>query len=103
VEAILLSAASKTQVITKLPAPFVLETALDSLQVLYELTVFFADQARMSEVRTELTRNILDEFNLYGVQILTPSYIEDPPKPAVVPKENWYKAPAARDPDQPLT
>jgi len=43
---------------------------------------------------TELHRNILDVFNEYGVQIMTPAYEGDPEQPKVVPKEQWYAAPA---------
>ena len=43
---------------------------------------------------TNLHRNILDVFNEYGVQIMTPAYEGDPAAPKVVPKEQWYTAPA---------
>ena len=42
----------------------------------------------------ELARNILDVFNEYGVQIMTPAYEKDPKEPKVVPKEQWFAAPA---------
>ena len=54
-----------------------------------------------ARVRAELNRNILDEFNEYGVQIVTPAYEGDPPKPAVVKKENWFAAPAVKPADSP--
>jgi hypothetical protein len=41
-----------------------------------------------------LHRNILDVFNEYGVQIMTPAYEGDPEQPKVVPPESWYPAPA---------
>jgi hypothetical protein len=43
---------------------------------------------------TELHRNILDLFNEYGVQIMTPAYEGDPEEPKVVPKDQWYAPPA---------
>jgi hypothetical protein len=43
-----------------------------------------------------LHRNILDVFNEYGVQIMTPAYEGDPEQPKVVPKGEWYPAPARR-------
>ena len=41
-----------------------------------------------------LHQNILDVFNEYGVQIMTPAYEGDPEQPKVVPKEQWWTAPA---------
>jgi hypothetical protein len=55
----------------------------------------------LNVVRAELNRNILDEFNQYGVQIMTPAYVADPPKPAVVAQENWYASPSRRADDMP--
>jgi hypothetical protein len=35
----------------------------------------------------------------YGVQIMTPNYEADPEQPKLVPREQWYSAPAgAGDP-----
>jgi hypothetical protein len=48
----------------------------------------------MGPLYTALHRNILDVFNEHGVQIMTPAYEGDPPIPKVVPKEQWYSAPA---------
>jgi hypothetical protein len=39
--------------------------------------------------------NIQDVFNEYGVQIMSPNYVLDPAAPKVVPKKDWYAAPAA--------
>jgi small-conductance mechanosensitive channel len=94
VEAMLLSAAVKTRTVREHPAPFVLEMSLNSFDITYELTVFITGETPVNVVRAELNRNILDEFNQYGVQIMTPAYVADPPKPAVVAPENWFAAPA---------
>ncbi len=54
----------------------------------------------MTSLYAALHRNILDVFNEYGVQIMTPAYEGDPAEPKVVPKERWHLAPAqvrARD------
>ena len=54
----------------------------------------------MSAIYTALHRNILDVFNEYGVQIMTPAYEGDPESPKVVPKDQWFVAPAkAAEPD----
>ncbi|MDE1177238.1 MAG: mechanosensitive ion channel [Edaphobacter sp.] len=94
VEAMLLNAAGKTHTVRQQPAPFVLETSLNSFDITYELTVFLTGQAPLNAVRAELNRNILDEFNQFGVQIMTPAYVRDPERPAVVPAGSWYAAPA---------
>lgn len=44
---------------------------------------------------TELHKNILDVFNKYSVQIMTPAYEGDADEPKIVPKERWYEAPVA--------
>ena len=40
-------------------------------------------------------RGILDVFNEYGVQIMTPAYEGDPAEPKIVPPKDWYLSPAA--------
>jgi small-conductance mechanosensitive channel len=82
VEAMLLEAASRTPGLLQEPAPFVLQRALGDFCVTYEYSV--------------LHQNILDVFNEYGVQIMTPAYEGDPEQPKVVPKSQWYAAPAVR-------
>jgi hypothetical protein len=49
----------------------------------------------MGRIYTGLHRNILDLFNEYGVQIMTPAYETDPNSPKLVAKEDWFSAPAA--------
>ena len=48
----------------------------------------------MLEVYADLHRQILDVFNEYGVQIMTPAYMADPLIPKVVPPDQWHTAPA---------
>jgi hypothetical protein len=50
----------------------------------------------MPERYATLHRNVLDVFNEYGVQIMTPAYEGDPSEPKLVPQERWFSAPAAR-------
>jgi hypothetical protein len=42
-----------------------------------------------------LHANILDVFNEYGVQIMTPAYEGDPAEPKLVKRGDWYTSPAA--------
>ena len=94
VEAMLLAAAARTPGLRKEPAPFVPQTSLGDYAITYELNVSCPDAHKMIPLYSELRRNILDLFNEYGVAIMTPSYIADPPEPKVVPKNEWYQAPA---------
>ena len=94
VEAMLIMAAERSAGVLRDPAPFVLQTALGDFSVTYELNVYSDNPAQMKIAYTELHRNILDVFNEYGVQIMTPSYESDTEQPKVVPRDQWYVAPA---------
>jgi hypothetical protein len=78
----------------------VLHRALANFAVTYELNVYCADAARMLQVYDELHRQILDVFNQYGVQIMTPAYMADPAAPKVVPPGQWDTAPATKLPSK---
>jgi small-conductance mechanosensitive channel len=102
VEAMLVEAAGRTPGLLREPPPFVLQTALGDFCVTYEINVYCDTPHVMALLYTELHRNILDVFNEYGVQIMTPSYEADPAEPKLVPKEQWYAAPARpSEPAQP--
>ena len=94
VEAMLIAAANRTAGISADPRPFVLEKQLGDFAVTYELNVYCHDVQSMMQLYSELHRNILDLFNEYGVQIMTPAYEGDPEVPKVVPRKDWYAAPA---------
>lgn len=94
VEAMLMMAAERTACVADQPAPFVLQKNLGDYAVNYELNVYCVDAEDMPRKYSELHRNILDVFNEYGVQIMTPSYERDPAQPKLVPREHWYDAPA---------
>ena len=96
VEAMLRLAAERTSGLDREPAPFVLEKTLGDFAVIYELNVYCSNVPAMYQLYAELHRHILDVFNEYGVQIMTPAYEGDPFAPKVVPQENWYAAPATR-------
>jgi small-conductance mechanosensitive channel len=94
VEAMLLMAAQRTAGLMKEPLPFILQEALGGFAVTYELNVYCDNAQSMGKTYTALRRNILDVFNEYGVQIMTPAYEGDPEAPKVVRKEDWFNAPA---------
>ena len=100
VEAMLLEAARRTAGLRQEPAPFVLQKSLGDFCVTYEINVYCDTPRAMPALYSELHRNILDVFNEYGVQIMTPAYEGDPDEPKVVPREQWYSAPA-RPPEGP--
>jgi small-conductance mechanosensitive channel len=95
VEAMLMRAAERTPGLAMEPLPFVLQTKLGDFAVTYELNVFSADASMLPRLYSALHRSILDVFNEYGVQIMTPAYERDPPEPKIVRREDWYAAPAA--------
>ena len=94
VEAMLLMAAQRTTGLLREPPPFVLQQSLGDYAVTYQLNVFCDKPGEMFRLYTELHRNVLDVFNEYNVQIMTPSYIADPPQPKVVPRGLWFAQPA---------
>jgi small-conductance mechanosensitive channel len=96
VEAMLLLAAERTPGLLKEPPPFVLQKSLGDFAVTYELNAYCNDPHSMARLYTAMHQNVLDLFNEHGVQIMTPAYEGDPEKPKVVPKEQWYQAPAKR-------
>jgi small-conductance mechanosensitive channel len=94
VEAMLLEAAARTENLWREPSPFILQKLLGDFCVTYELNAYCDAPHAMEILYTNLHRNILDVFNEYGVQIMTPAYERDPQQPKVVPKEQWFAAPA---------
>jgi small-conductance mechanosensitive channel len=97
VQAMLLEAAKRTRGIVTSRDPFVLRKALGDFAITYELNVYIDDAERMPALHSSLHDNILDVFNEYGVAIMTPAYEADPPDPKLVPRDQWYAAPA-KDP-----
>jgi len=94
VYAMFLMAAGKTSGLLVEPKPFVLQKSLDDFYVTYELNVYTDKPEKMAAFYSELHQNILDVFNEYGVQIMSPNYVADRAEPAIVPKEHWYAPPS---------
>jgi small-conductance mechanosensitive channel len=94
VEAMLLQAASRTKGVRMEPPPFVLQKTLGDFCVTYEINVVSVDAQAMNRLYTALHQNILDVFNEYGVQIMTPNYEMDPSQAKVVPRDQWFLPPA---------
>jgi small-conductance mechanosensitive channel len=94
VEAMLIEAAGRTPGLLKEPPPFVLQLSLGDFCVTYELNVYCNRPNDITKLYTLLSQNILDVFNEYGVQIMTPAYMADTEQPKIVPKAQWYIPPA---------
>jgi small-conductance mechanosensitive channel len=97
VEAMLLEAARATEGVSAEPVPRVYQTALADFYVEYQL-VCHATQVRPDErahASANLHANVVDTFNRYGVQIMSPHYFADPARAKTVPREGWHAAPAA--------
>jgi small-conductance mechanosensitive channel len=97
VEALLLQAAARTPELLSDPPPFVLQKQLGDFCVTYEINAYCDRPQQMERLYTALHQNILDVFNEHGVQIMTPAYEADPAAPKIVPKEDWYLAPAKQE------
>jgi small-conductance mechanosensitive channel len=98
VEAMLVLAAQRTPGFLAEPAPFVLQKALGDFAITYELNAYCREPQQMAALYTDMHRNILDVFNEYGVQIMTPAYEGDPDQPKIVPKDRWTVSPADTKP-----
>jgi len=98
VHAMLLEAAGRTGGICQDPPPRVLQRSLSDFYVEYRLIVYLAPIERPEErpfVLSELHGHIQDSFNEHGVQIMSPHFLTQPPKAVVVPKADWFAAPAS--------
>lgn len=103
VHAMLLLAAERTHGLRKEPPPFVVQLRLSDFYVEYQINAALDRAEQRLPVLSELHLNIQDVFNEYGVQILSPHYMEDPPRPVVVPKDQWYAAPAVNHEDRKMS
>lgn len=97
VEALLLEAAGRTPGLLRQPPPFVLQRTLGTFAVDYEINAYCDAPQSMLMLYSALHGNILDVFNQYGVQIMTPAYEGDPGQPKVVRPEHWFMEPAKPD------
>lgn len=94
VHALLLEAAARTPELMTDPAAFVIQRQLGDFAVVYQLNVYKPSAEGLMGTYSALHQNVLDVFNEHGVQIMTPAYEGDPEQPKVVPKEQWFAAPA---------
>jgi small-conductance mechanosensitive channel len=104
VQGLLLEAARRTPGVSAKPPPEVFQTALSDFYIEYQL-VCQASQAsakNRAEAIAALNANVIDTFNDYGVQIMSPHYLGDPASAKVVPRSAWHAAPAPATPVEEL-
>ncbi len=75
VESLLINAALRTPGILAEPTPFVLQTSLNDSHISYQLNAYTKEANRMAELYSSLHRNIQDQFNEGGVEIMSPMYL----------------------------
>ncbi|UWR06069.1 mechanosensitive ion channel family protein [Ruegeria sp. B32] len=88
VEAMLIEAARRTDGLRARPEPFVLWTALADYAINYQINAYTTRGNSIPRIKSDLHRNIVEVFNENGVQIMTPSYVADPPEPKI-PTHPW--------------
>jgi len=94
VQAMLRLAAERTDDLLKEPPVRILQTALLDHAVEYTILATISEPTLRPLVLDALHANIQDVFNEHGVQIMSPRYEADPVEPKVVPREQWFQAPA---------
>jgi len=99
VHGLLLLAADRTQIARKEPKPFVLQRNLGDFYVEYTLHIYIDRAEDRIPALSQLHAQIQDAFNEFGVQIMSPHFMTQPPTTIVVPKAKWFEPPAGRDDD----
>ncbi|ENZ8048624.1 TPA: mechanosensitive ion channel domain-containing protein [Klebsiella pneumoniae] len=94
VHALLELAARRTPGIDQQIAPVVRKQGLLDWYTSYELQVRLLPTTKLPDGRNALHSSIIDVFNEFGVQIMSPNFVMQPKAAVVVPQEAWYAAPA---------
>jgi len=97
VQSLLVLAAERTAGVRREPRPVVLQSSLEDFYVKYTLLICLERQESRPFTLHALHGHIQDLFNEYGVQIMSPNYVMDPGAPKLVPRKDWYAAPARPD------
>ena len=94
VHALLELAARRTPGVDQQIAPVVRKLGLLDWYTSYELQVRLLPTTKLPDGRNALHSSIIDVFNEFGVQIMSPNFVMQPKAAVVVPQEAWYAAPA---------
>ena len=74
---LLIKAAEATEGVSKNPRPFVLQTDLDDFYIRYQINAFTKNPKISTVIKSDLHKNIQDQFNKAGVEIMSPHYRAD--------------------------
>ncbi|TSJ44501.1 mechanosensitive ion channel family protein [Mucilaginibacter corticis] len=74
VHQLLIDAALCTDMVEKVPAPYVLQTSLDDYYVSYRINAYTKEPNKQARIYSMLHANIQDKFNEAGVEIMSPHY-----------------------------
>ena len=74
VQKALIEAALRTDLLEKIPVPFVLQTSLDDFYVAYEINAYTKQPNQQPAIYSKLHQNIQDCFNEAGLEIMSPHY-----------------------------
>lgn len=94
VQAMLIKAAESTNGLRISPQPFVMQKSLQDFYVEYELYAYVDRPLERIQILSDLHANIQDQFNLHGVQIMSPHFVLQPKQNVVVPEAAWFAKPA---------
>ncbi|MGL6071563.1 mechanosensitive ion channel family protein [Craterilacuibacter sp.] len=97
VHAMLELASRRTAGLNQAEAPIVRQLNLQDFYIEYELEVRIPADGKPPVLKTALHSAILDVFNEFGVQIMSPNFENQPEAAVLVGKDNWYAAPAKAD------
>ncbi|MEO6939754.1 MAG: mechanosensitive ion channel family protein [Candidatus Kapaibacterium sp.] len=70
----LILAATRTEHVSKEPAPFVLQTSLDDFYVSYQINAYTREPNMQASIYSDLHQNIQDACNEAGIEIMSPHY-----------------------------
>ncbi|MGY0163275.1 mechanosensitive ion channel family protein [Edwardsiella tarda] len=94
VQAMLTLAVQRTEGILHEEALRIRQTELQDWYVSYELQTEIAAGEAPAQVKSTLHGHILDVFNQFGVQIMSPHFVMQPKEAVWVKPEAWFSAPA---------
>ncbi len=75
VHELLVEAATRTELLEKTPAPYVLQTALNDFYVSYDLNAFTKMPNKQARIYSDLHANVQDVFNEAGIELMSPRYV----------------------------
>lgn len=99
VHGMLLEAAGQARHVVAEPTPFVLQRALQDFYVEYELFAAIDHPRNRFHALSALHAGIQDAFNAYGVQIMSPHFMDQPSHTIGVPEARWFEVPGNADID----